>query len=109
MAEIGEENSVKDREGQEQVKDLDKITDVVDEKELDANKVKKAMTELAEAQKATKEAQRKRQRELAAVKIKKADAELIAQEFELDIKTAELRLREAGGDARIAIKSLIDQ
>eukprot|EP01023_Acetabularia_acetabulum_P057634 TRINITY_DN6722_c0_g1_i2.p5 TRINITY_DN6722_c0_g1~~TRINITY_DN6722_c0_g1_i2.p5 ORF type:complete len:110 (-),score=29.22 TRINITY_DN6722_c0_g1_i2:383-712(-) len=109
MAESADDNVVQAKEGQDQVKALDRITDVVQEKELDENKVQKAMKELAEAQKASKEAQRKRQRELAAVKIKKGDADIIAKEFEVDIKSAELKLREAAGDVRTAILTFINQ
>ena len=97
----------KDREGAEAAKALDKVTDLVPEKQLDANRVKQAMTALAAAQKADKEAQRKRERELAAVKIQWSHVDVIATEFEIDKRIAERRLRECGGDVVAALKSFL--
>ncbi|KAK9803627.1 hypothetical protein WJX72_006829 [[Myrmecia] bisecta] len=97
----------KDREKKEEDKALDTLTDVVEEKELDANKVKKAMTEMAAAQQKNREAQRLREKELAAVKVNPADIDIFASEFELDKKTAERRLREHKGDLRQALEACL--
>eukprot|EP00803_Ostreobium_quekettii_P010885 evm.model.scf_2240.2 EVM.evm.TU.scf_2240.2 scf_2240:8489-8824(-) len=97
----------KDREGAQAAKALDSVTDLVPEKQLDAARVKQAMEAMAAAQKADKEAQRLRERELAAVKIKGEHVELIACEFEIDKKVAERRLRECGGDVVAALKSFL--
>ena len=48
-----------------------------------------------------------RERELAALKISKADMDVIASEFELDAKTAERRLREHRGNLRQALETLL--
>ena len=80
----------------------------VEERQLDENKVNKAMVALAEADKANREAQRKREKELAAVQINSEDVEVISNEFALDKKSAELRLREMKGDLEAALKSFLD-
>ena len=80
----------------------------VEERQLDENKVNKAMVALAEADKANREAQRKREKELAAVQINSEDVEVISNEFALDKKAAELRLREMKGDLEAALKSFLD-
>lgn len=65
------------------------------------------MEDLAASQKASKEAQQKREKELAAVKVTKEDIDVIALEFEMDKKAAERRLRECNGDLHAALKSLL--
>eukprot|EP00884_Botryococcus_braunii_P012037 jgi/Botrbrau1/20834/Bobra.0156s0059.1 len=100
-----EDTVKKTREAAEQSKALDKVTDHVEEKELDQAKVDKAMADLIQTQQAAKEAQRLRERELASVKIDVADVKTIASEFEIDAKAAERRLREHKGDVLAALKS----
>lgn len=95
------------RQGAEQAKALDLVTDNVPEKELDQNKVKQAMAALAAAQKADKEAQIKREKELAAVKVTQADIDVIAAEAEVDKKLAERRLREHNGNLLEALRSFL--
>ncbi|WZN61634.1 hypothetical protein HKI87_04g31690 [Chloropicon roscoffensis] len=87
---------------------LESVTDLVEERQLDENKVNTAMVALAEADKANREAQRKREKELAAVQINSEDVEVISNEFALDKKAAELRLREMKGDLEAALKSFLD-
>ena len=65
------------------------------------------MQALTSNQKASKEAQVQREKELAAVKINKEDVDVIANEFEMDKKAAERRLRENGGDLEKALQSLL--
>lgn len=65
------------------------------------------MAAMAAAQKANKEAQRKREKELAAVKIKRVHVELICKEFEIDERLAERRLRECKADVVEALKSFL--
>jgi hypothetical protein len=65
------------------------------------------MEDLAASQQASKEAQRQREKELAAVKIVKEDVDVIALEFEMDKKAAERRLRECNGILHDALKSLL--
>mmetsp|Transcript_12102 Transcript_12102/g.34019 ORF Transcript_12102/g.34019 Transcript_12102/m.34019 type:complete len:105 (-) Transcript_12102:160-474(-) len=88
-------------------RELDAITDHHEERELNQSKVQNAMRDIAESQKADKEAQQKREKELAAVKVNKADIDVIAKEFEIDSKKAERRLRECGGDLAQSLKSLL--
>lgn len=97
----------KDREGAQAAKALDSVTDLVPEKQLDANRVKAAMEAMAAAQKADKEAQRRREKELAAVRIQGDHVDVIAGEFEVDKRAAERRLRECGGDVVAALKSFL--
>ncbi|KAF8072939.1 Hypk [Scenedesmus sp. PABB004] len=63
------------------------------------------MAKLMAAQKADKEAQIKREKELAAVKVTAADIDVVAAEAEVDRKLAERRLREHGGNLVEALKS----
>lgn len=105
-----------------------------EERELNQSKVQKAMKDIAESQKASKEAQQKRlgshapiltvefqtkcsacgkrpklrrEKELAAVKVSKEDVQVIVTEFEIDDRKAERRLRECGGDLGAALKSFL--
>mmetsp|Transcript_622 Transcript_622/g.2038 ORF Transcript_622/g.2038 Transcript_622/m.2038 type:complete len:117 (-) Transcript_622:960-1310(-) len=92
-------------------KELDSVTDFVEEKELSSSnkdKVKEAMAALAETNSEKKAATALREKELAAVKIDQADVALLAAELELDNKAAERRLREAGGSAEAALKAFIE-
>lgn len=102
-----EQQEPKSREGREQAAALDRVTDLVPEKQLDENRVRQAMLALAASQKADKEAQKKRDKELAAVKIDMADVEVIVCEFEVDKKLAERRLRECGGDLNQALRTFL--
>eukprot|EP00879_Flechtneria_rotunda_P003227 GHRR01003450.1.p2 GENE.GHRR01003450.1~~GHRR01003450.1.p2 ORF type:complete len:112 (+),score=33.45 GHRR01003450.1:199-534(+) len=104
--EVADDN-LKTREGAEQAKALNSVTDNVPEKQLDENKVKQAMAALAAAQKADKEAQYRKEKELAAVKVTQADIDAIATEAEVDKKLAERRLREHNGNLREAFKSFL--
>lgn len=105
--EVGGDEKVKTREAAEQAQALDKLTDKVEEKELDQAKVQRAMAEIAASEKTEQEVQRQRQKELAAVKLKKEDVELVALEFELDKKLAESRLREHRGNVKAALVSFL--
>ncbi|KAK9795573.1 hypothetical protein WJX73_004433 [Symbiochloris irregularis] len=97
------EDAVKTREAAEQAQALDKLTDKVEDKELDQGRVQKAMAELAESQQQQREAQRLRQKELAAVKLQKEDIELVAYECEIDKKAAEAQLRQHRGDVKATL------
>jgi|LauGreSBDMM110SN_4_FD.fasta_scaffold716691_1 NACalpha-BTF3-like transcription factor len=65
------------------------------------------MADLAASQRASKEAELLREKDLAAVKISKEDIDVIAAEFEIDKKLAERKLREAGGNLQSALSSLL--
>lgn len=76
MADEVEVEKPKGREAGETAAALDKVTDFSEEKEMRANvdnsKVQQAMQALAAEQAQRNEAQRQRERELAAVKVSKA-------------------------------------
>lgn len=92
---------------QQQSKALDSLTDHVEDRQLDSNRVQQAMASIAADAVADRNAQRLREKELASVKINAADVEVIANELELDKKVAERTLREHKGDAVAAIRSLL--
>ncbi|KAH7292950.1 hypothetical protein KP509_28G004900 [Ceratopteris richardii] len=92
---------------QQQNKALDSLTDHVEDRQLDANRVQQAMASIAANAAADRNAQRLREKELAAVKINTSDVDFIANELELDKKVAERMLREHKGDAVAAIRSLL--
>ncbi|CAI9776195.1 unnamed protein product [Fraxinus pennsylvanica] len=92
---------------QQQSKALDKLTDRVEDRQLDSTRVQEAMASIAASKEADIQAARMREKELAAVKINAADVDIIANELELDKKVAERTLREHKGDAVAAIRSLL--
>lgn len=76
-------------------------------KAVDTSRIKEKMAALAARQKTALEAQRIRDKELAAVKVAAADIDVIVREFELDRKKAERELRIAGGDLKQACETLL--
>ncbi|CAA6662178.1 unnamed protein product [Spirodela intermedia] len=88
-------------------KALDKLTDRVEDRQLDSIRVQEAMASLASSSEADRNAMRLREKELAAVKINPADIDIIANELELDKKVAETTLREHKGDAIAAVRHLL--
>eukprot|EP00198_Chlamydomonas_reinhardtii_P000816 XP_001690151.1 predicted protein [Chlamydomonas reinhardtii] len=79
------------------------------EQKIDASKVQQAMQTLFAAQKASKDAERAREKELAAVKVAKEDIDVLAAECECkDRKAAERALRLAGGDLRRALQAYLE-
>ncbi|KAL2459720.1 DNA-binding enhancer protein-related [Forsythia ovata] len=92
---------------QQQSKALDKLTDRVEDRQLDSTRVQEAMASISASKEADIQAARMREKELAAVKINAADVDIIANEVELDKKVAERTLREHKGDAVAAIRSLL--
>ncbi|KAJ7955240.1 Huntingtin-interacting K-like protein [Quillaja saponaria] len=92
---------------QKQTKAFDKLTDRVEDRQLDSTRVQEAMASIAASADANWNAMRMREKELAAVKINAADVDMIANELELDKKVAERTLREHKGDAVAAIRHLL--
>ncbi|KAK9933980.1 hypothetical protein M0R45_021148 [Rubus argutus] len=92
---------------QQQSKAFDKLTDRVEDRQLDSTRVQEAMASIAASSEADWNAMRLREKELAAVKINAGDVEIIANELELDKKVAERTLREHKGDAVAAIRHLL--
>ena len=87
--------------------DVSKVTDFVEQKELDSARAKQAMASIMQAQKVATEAELAHERELAAVTISQPDVDLIAQEMELEKAVAERALREAKGDVTTALNNLV--
>ncbi|PIN23245.1 Huntingtin interacting protein HYPK [Handroanthus impetiginosus] len=103
----GVERSVDSKDLQQQSKAFDKLTDRVEDRQLDSTRVQEAMASISSSKEADIQAARLREKELAAVKINAADVDVIANELELDKKVAERTLREHKGDAVSAIRSLL--
>ncbi|XP_062214077.1 uncharacterized protein LOC133915085 [Phragmites australis] len=101
------EAAVDSKDLQQQSKALDKLTDHVEDRQLDSSRVQSAMAALASSKEADWNAMRLREKELAAVKINPTDVEVIANELELDKKIAERTLREHKGDAVAAVRFLL--
>lgn len=90
---------------QEQVKSkkdesnaMEKLTDLVEEKQMDENKMKAAFQALHKQEEADKEAERLLEKKLAAVKVSKDEVALVAQEMTISTQQADRKLREADGD-----------
>ncbi|KAB5544641.1 hypothetical protein DKX38_012753 [Salix brachista] len=94
----GIDKVVDSKDLQQQSKALDKLTDRVEDRQLDSNRVQEAMASISASSEADANAMRLREKELAAVKINAAD---------LDKKVAERTLRELKGDAVAAIRHLL--
>ncbi|XP_075667695.1 uncharacterized protein LOC142637306 [Castanea sativa] len=101
------ERVVDSKDLQQQSKAFDKLTDRVEDRQLDSTRVQEAMASIAASSEADWNAMKMREKELAAVKIKAADVDIIANELELDPKVAERTLREHKGDAVAAIRHLL--
>ncbi|DAZ94513.1 TPA: hypothetical protein N0F65_011866 [Lagenidium giganteum] len=117
-ADVAAEQVVSDDEEEEQQEEqvgskagessaMQKLNDHVEEKQLDEGKMKEAFLALHKQEEADKEAERKREKLLAAVKVNKADVELVAREMELTVQQADRKLREADGDVVKCLKALI--
>ena len=89
--------------------DISKVTDFVEQKELDHAKASQAIAALMETESVDAEAEAEREKELAAVQINQADVELIATEMELDKAVAERKLREHNGDAVQTLVTLVSE
>ncbi|KOO27062.1 huntingtin interacting protein k [Chrysochromulina tobinii] len=87
--------------------DVSKVTDFVEQKELDSAKASKALASITAADEVDRAAERERERELAAVVIDQADVVMIATEMELDKDVAERTLREHKGDVVAALNTLV--
>ncbi|XP_022741892.1 huntingtin-interacting protein K-like [Durio zibethinus] len=103
----GVDRIVDSKDLQQQSKAFDKLTDRVEDRQLDSSRAQSAMASIAASAEAEKNAMILREKELASVKINSADVDIIANELELDKKVAERTLREHKGDAVAAIRSLL--
>ena len=85
---------------------LEKVTDFVEDKGVDGARASEALSALATADDAAAQANLERERALAAVKIDKADVDLVVQELEVDRAVADRELRVQGGDVVKALRAL---
>ena len=82
-------------EAEKEAKQLDSVTDVVKEAELDESKAQQAMTALSTA----KQEEDGSASALASVEVSKDDVALIVSELEVTEEVAERALREVAGEA----------
>nr|GMC68304.1 huntingtin-interacting protein K [Ipomoea batatas] len=68
---------------QQRSKAFDKLTDHVEDRQLDSSRVQTAMASIAASREADIQAMRMREKELAAVKINAADVDIIANELDV--------------------------
>ena len=85
--------------------DLDKVTDYVEEREMDSSKVADSMRAVLGSASAAKKSTE--EQELMHVKIQQADLQLIVDELDMHPKKAERALRRAGGDVIKALCELV--
>jgi len=104
MAAADDEEEVVD-EGLQQ--GMGKVTDVVAEKELDADKMANAMKEMEAATAAANAEKAEREAALKAIKVDKADVKVIMAEFELKEDPAKRVLQEAGGSLEKALADAV--
>eukprot|EP00747_Dinoflagellata_sp_TGD_P162049 gnl/TRDRNA2_/TRDRNA2_179214_c0_seq1.p1 gnl/TRDRNA2_/TRDRNA2_179214_c0~~gnl/TRDRNA2_/TRDRNA2_179214_c0_seq1.p1 ORF type:complete len:130 (+),score=59.88 gnl/TRDRNA2_/TRDRNA2_179214_c0_seq1:100-489(+) len=105
-----DENKTKD--AKEEAKNLDKITDFVEEKEgstkVDSKEIEERFKDLRRKKDEAEKKRAERDKELAAVKIKKEDVDLMCAELPLsDRDTCERVLRENGGELVPALRALM--
>uniref|UniRef100_A0AAV1US52 Nascent polypeptide-associated complex subunit alpha-like UBA domain-containing protein n=1 Tax=Peronospora matthiolae TaxID=2874970 RepID=A0AAV1US52_9STRA len=86
---------------------MEKLTDLVEEKQMDGNKMKLAFQALCKQEEAHKEAERLLEKKLTAVKVRTDDVALVAQEMEISTQQADRKLREADGDVVKCLHALV--
>ncbi|XP_010464237.1 PREDICTED: huntingtin-interacting protein K [Camelina sativa] len=107
--EAGAEIAIDSKDLQQQSKAFDKLTDRVEDRQLDSSRVQSAMASIAASREADLNAKRLREKELASVKINAEDVEIIMNELELEKNVVERTLREHKGDAVAATRELLSR
>ena len=102
-----EPDKTKSGERQKSKADLNRVTDYVEERELDTSKVAGSMQQVVVDNQTSAKKRKKREKELAAVKIQQNDVDLIVEEMGLESREAERALREARGDVVEALCRLV--
>lgn len=103
-----EESSQKSKTHSSGAADLEKVTDFAEEQEIDTGNLNDAMTAIADRRKKHAEARVEREKQLASVKVKKEDVELIMAEMEVGKAKAERCLKEHNADLKAALSSLVN-
>lgn len=87
---------------------LDSVTDIVKEGEMDKKKCMKALEELAKMEKNQAQEEKKRRKELKAVQVKEEDVVYLEKEMLLSRKEADTYLRINNGNLSDTLKKLIE-
>ena len=87
---------------------LDSVTDIVKEGEMDKKKCMKALAELAKMEKNQAQEEKKRRKELKAVQVKEEDVVYLEKELLLSRKEADTYLRLSNGNLSDTLKKLIE-
>ncbi|CAF2990757.1 unnamed protein product [Rotaria socialis] len=101
-------NSIQKKEDAKVEKELDRVTDRVDEEDLGSEKIGNALTAINDKRHIDESKRKAEQAVLANVKIRKEDVELIIQELELPRSKAEKILRQHRGDVVATLKALVN-
>lgn len=97
-------NKDQNRERAKASGDLDKVTDYVEERQMDVTKVADSMRDML----STPTARNDVDASLMNVKIQQSDVQLIMEQLELEKKEAERALRKAQGDVVRALCNLVN-
>ncbi|XP_065830936.1 huntingtin-interacting protein K-like [Oscarella lobularis] len=87
--------------------DLEKVTDYVEDAEIQGGDIKQQIALMAERRAKEAEERKRKEKQLAKVPIKKEDVEFIMNELELARHQAERSLREHAGDLHAALVALL--
>lgn len=104
--EVEESTEIKTKKHDSGARDLEKVTDYVEEKEISAQSIGDAMKAMSDRKTKERAKKQERERELAKVKINKEDVDLIVAEMEITRQIAERTLREHNGDVVEALVAL---
>jgi NACalpha-BTF3-like transcription factor len=104
-----EEEAAGSKEKQREGGDVSKLTDYVEQREIDSNRATQAVASIMGGSQtsAKHEAEAAREKDLAAVAVDAADVALIAAEMEMETADAERKLREANGDVVECLSILV--
>ena len=87
---------------------LDSVTDVVKEKDMDKQKCMNALAELAKMEKTQAQEEKKRRKELKAVQVNEDDVAYLVNELLLSEAEADNHLRLNNGDLGETLKKLVE-
>eukprot|EP00474_Spongospora_subterranea_P009233 CRZ09691.1 hypothetical protein [Spongospora subterranea] len=99
-----EENRCEERE---EARDLERVTDFVEESELDADRMSNVMSIFEKEEKTNQAAKAARDKELRLVKVDPNNVKLVAAQMDIDEELAEQVLRESSGDPVEAFRTLL--
>ena len=90
--------------------DLEKVTDYAEEKEIttDGGNLNDAMNAISDRRRKEAEKKAEHEKQLASVKVKREEVDLIVSEFEISKSKAERVLKEHNGNIAAALSALIN-